>query len=299
MNKYVILTDSSCMLTSKQMEEFGVAEIIPMHFYLKGKEYDADGDWKLFSAKEYYDLMRNGEVAKSAQISEFQYHTAFKKYLDQGFDVLSISCTGALSASVKESFKAKDKLAPLYPNQRIECVDSANCCYSLAMILKIAAKMREEGKTIDDIIAYIDKEKLNFNEVGTTEKLTYLRLAGRISASAAFFGGILSVKPIVVYDEVGHNVAVEKVKGRKASLEKLAEYVKRFANIDAIPDVYIAHADCLEEAEKVADMIQAKFDQKINFIFGFIEPGVGSSVGPGTLILAFYGSSEIRYLNKK
>ena len=72
MNKYVIITDSSSMLNTSLMNEFGVSDIIPMHFYLKGKEYDADGDWKMFSAKEYYDLMRNGEIAKSSQITELQ-----------------------------------------------------------------------------------------------------------------------------------------------------------------------------------------------------------------------------------
>ena len=298
MNKIVILTDSASMLTTALKEEFGVVEIIPMHFYLKGVEYDADGDWKLFSAKEYYDLMRNGEIAKSAQITENQYYTAFKKYLEQGFDVLSISCTSALSASIKESYKAKEKLEHEFENQRIECVDSANCCFSLAMLIKEVSKLRDQGSSMDDILKWIDKNKLFFNEVGTVEKLTYLRLAGRISASAAFFGGILSVKPIVVYDEVGHNVAVEKVKGRRASFEKIADYIKKYAKLDVINDVYIAHADCLEDAEMVADLIQSRFEHKVNFHFGFIEPGVGSSVGPGTLILAFYGLSDVRFLNK-
>ena len=166
------------------------------------------------------------------------------------------------------------------------------------MVIKEVSKLRDKGASIDECLAYIEKEKENFNEVGTVEKLTYLRLAGRISASAAFFGGILSVKPIVVYDKVGHNVAVEKVKGRKASFEKIAEYVKKYAKLDVINDVYISHADCIDDAKLVAELIQNKFEQKINFTFGFVEPGVGSSVGPGTLILAFYGSSEIRYLNK-
>ena len=166
------------------------------------------------------------------------------------------------------------------------------------MILKEANRLRSEGKTIEEIVEWIDQNKLYYNEVGTTEKLTYLRAAGRISASAAFFGGILSVKPIVVYDLEGHNVAVEKVKGRKNSLETIAKYIKKYAILEKDNNIYIAHADCLEEAKSLSEMIQALFDIKINFHYGFIEPGVGSSTGPGTLILSFYGSPELRKLNK-
>lgn len=298
MNKFVIISDSSCCLDSKMQKEFGVADILPMHITFMGKDYDCNGDWTMFDPKEYYDHMRNGEIGKSQLINKEQYKTSFKKFLDQGFDILSISCTGALSASVRESYIARDELAPLYPDKKIVCVDSANCTFSLAMILKEANRLRSEGKTIEEIVKWIDENKLYYNEVGTTEKLTYLRAAGRISASAAFFGGLLSVKPIVVYDEEGHNVAVEKVKGRKNSFEAIARYIKKYGIIEKENNIYIAHADCLEDAKLVSEMIQNLFDIKINFHFGYIEPGVGSSVGPGTLILSFYGSPEMRRLNK-
>ena len=218
-------------------------------------------------------------------------------------ETVSLSCSGsenfsALSASVKESYKAKDALKDLYPNQKIQCVDSANCTFSLAMILKEAGKMRDAGKPMEEIIDWIDENKLYFNEVGTVDKLTYLRLAGRVSASAAFFGGMLGVKPIVVYDMEGHNVAVQKVKGRKKSLETVADYIKKYAITGIYNTIYIAHADCLEDAQLLAQMIQERFTQKLEFVFDYIESGVGSSVGPGTLILGFYGNKAIRMLNE-
>ena len=297
MNKIAIITDSSCNLNSKLKGQFGVDYIVPMHFILDGKVYDASGDWELMSAKEYYDNMRNGKILKSSLITANEYEEAFKKFLDEGYDVLSISCTSALSSSVRESYKARDNLKGKYPNQRIICVDSANCTFSLAMILKEASRLRSEGKKIDEIVDWIDENKLNFNEVGTVDKLTYLRLAGRISASAAFFGGMLGVKPIVVYDLEGHNVAVQKVKGRKKSLETVADYIKKYAIVGSYNTIYIAHADCEEDAKELSQMIQDRFEEKLEFVFDYIESGVGSSVGPGTLILGFYGDKAIRMLN--
>ena len=299
MNKFVIITDTSCNLNSKNAALFGVAEILPMHFYMDGKEYDSDGDWKSFSPQDYYNFMRNGAIFKSSQVTFNQYKEAFVKYLEQGYDILSISCTSALSASVKESYRAKEELEPLYPNQKIVCVDSANCIFSLSMVIKEVNEMRNQGASIEEIVAWIDENKLHFNEVGTVEKLTYLRNAGRVSASAAFFGGIFGVKPIVIYDEVGHNVAVEKVKGRRKSLEKCAEYVKKYGIVDNHKTIYIAHADCIEDAKLQAELIQNLFDEKLEFVFDFVEPGVGSSVGPGTIIIDFYGKKEMRELYKK
>lgn len=298
MNKIAIISDSSCNLNRERKERFGVDYIVPMHFVLDGKLYDASGDWDVISAKDYYDAMRNGKIMKSAQINSSEYEAAFKKFLDQGYDVLSISCTAALSSSVKESYKARDNLAPLYPNQKIVCVDSANCTFSLAMILKEASRLRSEGKSPEEIASWIDENKLFFNEAGTVDKLTYLRLAGRVSASAAFFGGMLGVKPIVVYDLEGHNVAVQKVKGRKKSFETLADYVKKYAIVDTYKTIYIAHADCLEDAKELASMIQDRFSEKLEFEYDYVESGVGSSVGPGTIILGFYGDKALRMLNK-
>lgn len=298
MNKIAIISDSSCNLNSKLKEEFGVDYIVPMHFILDGKLYDASGDWQAIPAKEYYDSMRNGKILKSSQINASEYEEAFVKFLEKGYDVLSISCTGALSSSVRESYKAKDALTPKYPNQKIVCVDSANCTFSLAMILKEASKLRSEGKTVEEIANWIEENKLFFNEVGTVDKLTWLRLAGRVSASAAFFGGMLSVKPIVVYDLEGHNVAIQKVKGRRKSLETVADYVKKYAIVDNYKTIYIAHADCIEDAKEVASLIQDRFEEKLEFVYDYVESGVGSSVGPGTLILGFYGDKAMRMLNK-
>lgn len=300
MNKIIILSDSSCNLNSANKADYGVEELIPMHYIKDGVLYDADNDWTEAESKAYYDYMRNGGARiKSAQVNASQYKEAFVKYLDKGCDVLSISCTSALSSSVKESFIARDELAPKYPNQKIRCIDSACCNYALAMLIKEAAKLRDAGKDVDEIVAWVEENKLYYNEIGTVEKLTYLRLAGRVSASAAFFGGLFGIKPIIVYDIEGHNVAIEKVKGRRKSFENIADKLKEYLILDDTHNViHIAHADAIDDAKELAEIIQSRFEQKIEFVYGVVEPGVGSSVGPGTLILGFYAKKEMRSLNK-
>ena len=299
MKPFAIVADSSCNLTSAQAQEYGVDAIVPMHFYIDEKEYNANGDWTEIGAKEYYDMIRSGVQLRSSQVTSQEYEAAFRKFLTEGRDVLSLSCTGALSSSVKESFVARDRIEKEFPDATIKCIDSRNCIYSYAMMLIEIAKMRAQGKTLEEIEAWIEQENQNFNEVGTVDKLTYLRNAGRVSASAAFFGGVFSVKPIVVFDEEGHNVAVEKVRGRQGSLDRVAEYVKTYANVKKNRNICIAHADCEDDARLLGDKIKAHFpDDELLFHYGYVEPGVGSAVGPGSLIVNFYGDPAIRHLNK-
>lgn len=299
MKPFAIISDSSCNLTSAQVKEYGIDAIVPMHFYLNETEYEASGDWTSIGAKEYYDAIRNGAKVRSSQASSQAYEETFRRFLAEGRDILSLSCARALSASVQESIAAKERLLKEFPDAKIKCIDSKNCMYSLAMMLIEIAKMRDAGKTVDEAEAWFEAEHQNFNEVGTVDKLTYLRNAGRVSASAAFFGGVFSVKPIVVYDEEGHNVAIEKVRGRQGSLDRVAEYIQKYANVEKNRNICIAHADCEADAKALGEKIRALYpERELLFHYGFVEPGVGSAVGPGTLILGFYGDSAIRHLNK-
>lgn len=299
MSKFAIITDTTCNLSSEQMRQYGIDAIIQMHIYIDDVEYETSNDWANFSPKEYYDKVRNGSRFHTSQASSDTYEAAFRKVLDEGRDILSLSCCKALSSSVSESIVAKERIQAEYPNAKIYCVDTYNCCYSLAMMLIEAAKLRDSGMDIDGVYNWVMEHRENFNEAGTVESLTYLRKAGRVSASAAFFGGVFSIKPMIVYDETGHNVAVEKVRGRKSSLDRSAEYVRDYVDLDANNNVCFAHADCLEDAQYVANRVQEFFpDKKINFHFGYIDQVIGSSVGPGTIIIGFYGDPAIRHLNK-
>ena len=155
--------------------------------------------------------------------------------------------------------------------------------------------MQKQGKSMSEVAEWIENNKRKFNEVGTVEKLIYLKQAGRVSATAAFFGGLLGVKPIVVSDDVGHNVAVEKVKGRIKSFERLADYVEKYALPEENNEIYIVHGDCLEDAQTVGEMIKKRFpDTELKITCTYIEPGVGSACGPGTIIVDFFGKEEIR-----
>ncbi len=293
MEKFVIITDSCSDLSGELRDRYGI-EYVPMYFSCDEREYAADLDYKEISQKDFYNLMRDGKRVITSQANKESYREVFRKYAEAGVGVLSVSCSSALSASVKASLVARDEVLTEFPNAEIVCIDTLMSGSGLGLIAIKASMMRESGATLAECAQWIEENKLNFHQEGCVDSLTYLKRAGRVSAASAFFGGILSVKPIIISDAKGRNIAAEKVKGRRASIKRLAE---RFADeyVSSELPIIFSHADCAEDAEALKSEVLAKLAEmgvdtdSLTFYTEYIGPIVGASVGPGTVAVWFYG----------
>ena len=289
MKDFVIITDSCSDLEKELREKYNI-DYVPMSFSCEGKEYSASLDWESLSAPQFYNMMREGKIFKTAQVNAFQYKQKFTDYLKQGKDILSISCSSGLSNSVNESKKVAKELLHKYPDNKIICIDSLNSCYGLGLICITASTLRAEGRTIEEVAEYIEANKLKVNQECTVEKLTYLKKAGRVSAASAFFGGLLSVKPIIISDRKGNNNAVEKVKGRKSSIERIAERFAQEYEAHPYQKLFFAHADCEQDVELLKTAVLSKIDATdLEIHTGYVGPIVGASAGPGTIAVYFFG----------
>lgn len=288
MKKYVILTDTGSDLDKCFRDQYDI-EYVPMRFSLDGVDYEADLDWSHFSAKEFYDMMRNGKRFITAQVNVATYKKAFEKYLSQGYDVLYVACSSEISASINASRVAREEVLKNYPDGKIICVDTLRACYALSLLCIRAAELRAEGKTIEETAAWIEDNRLTVNMIGSVDKLTYLKQAGRVSAASAFFGGLLNIKPIIIADAKGRNFALEKVKGRRTSLNRIAEMMKENYLEQPYQRIMISHADCLEEAEELKRLCEEKIGKELTVHIGYVGSCVGASVGPGMLGVYFFG----------
>ena len=294
MKKFVIVTDSCSEMNRELRERFDV-DYIPMSMTVQGKVMDADLDWQEVSVKEFYENMRNGGRVTTAQITAAKYKERFEQYIKDGCDVLSITCSSALSASIHSSIAARDELLKVYPDSKIICIDSLMAGFGLGMMCIHASEMRAEGKTIEETAAWVEANKLKVHQECTVDKLTYLKQAGRVSAASAFFGGLLNVKPIIISDAVGNNAAVEKVKGRQTSIDRVVERFKEQYEDVPYQRIFVGHADCEEEGLKFKENImEAMPNKNVEVYFGNIGPIIGGSAGPGTLAVYFYGT-EVTY----
>ena len=289
MRKYVVLTDSGCDLEKDFRDQYKI-DYLPMHIALDGVSYEADLDWNHHPAKEYYQIMRDGKRFTSSLVNFSQFTAAFEEYAKQGVDVLYVGTSSRISSSVIEAKKAADQFLKEHPDMKIYCVDSLRSCFALGMLVIRACELRDEGKPIEENYAWLEENKNTVNMVGTVDKLTWLRLAGRVSATKAFFGALFNVKPIIIADAIGQNFAVEKVKGRRNSLLRLAEKAKESFIDVPYQRLFICHADCYDEAEELKNMVyEALGRNDLPVYIGWVGPGVGSAVGPGMIAVFCYG----------
>ncbi|MGN0812933.1 MAG: DegV family protein [Candidatus Coproplasma sp.] len=281
MKNYVIVTDSCSDLGKDVRESLGI-DYVQMNIVYDGKELPASLDWDLYTPAELYNIMRGGTRVTTNQVPVQTFNTAFTKYLEEGKDIIYIGCSSALSGSVNTGKVVADELAEKYPDNKIYVIDSLNSCLGEGLMTIDAAKMREEGKSAEEVAAYIEANKLKYQQFAAVDDLTYLKRAGRVKASAAFFGNLFGVKPILVSNRLGENLAVKKIKGRRNSLDELVNMVKSSIVAPETQTVAVVHADCAQDAEYLKNRIESEIGVKEVYV-NYIGPIIGASTGPGTV----------------
>lgn len=285
--KFAIITDSTADLGKDLREKFDI-DYVCMMISMEGKEYQASLDWEEYSLREFYDWMRNGIRVYTTQVPNDAFKKKFIPYLEKGVDILYIACSSALSASYKASLVIQEELSSQFPERKIICVDSLISSMGEGQLAIEASKMRAEGKNIEEIRSWIETNRNQFQQLATVEDLGYLKRAGRVKATKAFFGNLFGIKPIIISDAKGQNYAYKKAKGRKGAYAEIIASL-RAEIVDAEQQyISITHADCLADAEELKQRILAEIPCKGVYI-NSIGPIVGASVGPGTLGVYFRG----------
>ena len=287
MNQIKIFTDTNSDLGKDLREKYDI-EYLKMCNAVDGKIVPADLEWPTFSPKEFYDMLREGKVRVSTtQVPADDYRRAFSACLEAGDTVVYVGCSSLMSGSVNTAAVVARELKEQYPEGKILCVDSKNCCLGEGMMAILAATLRDEGKSAEEIVAAIEEQRHYVNQFVTVGSLDRLKKTGRVKGSAAFFGNLLGVKPIIISDYNGQNAPICKVKGRNASLTKLVELMCEAVISPETQTVYIEHADCEQDALFLREEVM-KLGFKDAYI-NTINPVVGACIGPDAIGIWAFG----------
>lgn len=287
MRKFVMVVDSTADLPLELRTKFDI-KYCQMNINYEGKEYKASLDWEEYSPKELYDWMRSGKVIKTTQVPFQTFYEVFKGLLEKELDFIYLSCSSALSGSINTAISVVNELKEEFPDAKMYCVDSLISSLGQGFMAIDASQKRDNGASIEEVVAWLEENKLTYNQIATVASLDYLKRAGRVKTSKAFFGNLFNVKPLIISDVVGQNYAFKKARGRAASLKELVKYVKENIVNPEAQVVGISHADAFEEALMIKREIEKEINVKGVYI-SYIGPIVGSSVGPGTIGVYFVG----------
>ena len=287
MSDYIIITDSSCDLPDNLVKALEL-EVLPLSFIMDGKTYRNWPDNREMSPKEFYDKEREGTVATTNAVNVGEAADAIEAMLKQGKDVLVLGFSSGLSTTYNSFKIAADELAEKYPSRRIYTVDTLCASLGQGMFVYQAAKMRQEGKSIEEVRDWAEANKLRQCHWFTVNDLFFLKKGGRVSAATAVVGTMLQIKPVMHVDNEGHLIKVDTARGRKASLNALVDKVGELADNPAAQTMFISNSDCQEDAQYVADQIKARYGTE-EIIINSIGPVIGAHTGPGCVALFFTG----------
>ncbi len=294
MNKIKIITDSCSDLSSELLEKYNI-DYAKMSTVLDGIETPAVLTWSDEDAHNLYETIRGGKRVITAQVSTHEFNDIFEKYLSQNYDIIYIGCSSKQSGSVNTGSIIANNLLSKYPNSKIACIDSQNASIGEGMLAIEAAKM-VETHSFEEITKQIIDIRKTVNQYVTVHTLDHLKKAGRVSASSAFFGNLMGVKPILISDINGTQFAFKKVKGRRSSLNTIISLLKDSIIAPEKQTIYIAHADC--NKDEISDFVQA-VKAEINCIdvyTVYIGPIIGASIGPDAIGIWGFGKSvELEY----
>ena len=283
-----IITDSCSDLTVELMEKYDI-DYARMFYRYNDVEKHASLTWTEDEVKELYDLMRKGIRVTTAQVTAEEYTELFTKYLEKGQDIVYLACSGKLSNSINTAIQVAEELSAKYEGAKIICIDSLNACIALGALAIEASKMASTGMGADEVAEKITAIRKNVHEFCTLHSLKTMHKAGRVTGATAFFGNLLGVKPILICNADGEQMAYKKVKGRQNSIKEIVALAK-----DAIIDgenqtIYFEHSDAnKEEVEEVVKMIKAEIPCKDVYTC-YIGPIIGGTIGPEALNIVCFG----------
>ena len=290
MKNFTIFTDSSCDLSSDILNSLNVISL-GLSCNFKDTEYVEEGNFGL-KYSDFYDSLRNEKtLPTTSQVNAYKFENAFETEIQKGNDILYIAFSSALSGTYNSSLIAREELLEKYPDARIEIINAKCASTGSGVLASIASAEKKFGKSIDEIKEKILAIAPNLMHILSVSSLDHLKRGGRISATTAFVGGLLNVKPIIYVNEKGELVTFSKVKGKKKLLKTLATYVENNVINSEEQTLYISHADCIEDATALKNLIFETTKFK-NVIFNHIGLVIGSHTGPDALAIFFVGNGR-------
>jgi len=289
MKDFVITADSNCDLPADYVKENNIV-IIPHYYDIDGVTY---GDEINLTPKEFYDRMRAGVMPTTMASNPEVIRNTFQSLINDGFDILHISFSSALSGGCSNVMAGAREICEENSDARILVLDTLNASMGEGLFIIKAVRMKEEGKSIDEIYSWLEEHKMNFCVRFTVDDLGHLHRGGRISKTTAVIGSMINIKPILHINAAGQLVPLTTVRGRKKSLiticNLMMDSIGKYKDDEDV--ICIAHGDAYEDALYLKELLLERLPHK-KIMINTVSPSIGAHSGPGAIGICYMG--EIR-----
>ncbi|MBR3518240.1 MAG: DegV family protein [Lachnospiraceae bacterium] len=289
---FKIVTENTCDLSLEWLRAHDVG-LLYLSTIVGDAVYNAENP---LDNKDFYRMLKEGAKPSTSQVNVDEAKKWFEEHINDTDQFLYIGFASGLSGTVNSVTVAVSELKEKYPDKQIEIVDTQAASASEGLLVVRAVQMRDEGKSFEEVTAWVREYSPKACTLFTVDDLMDLWRGGRVKKSSAIVGNLAGIKPILYLDDSGKIQTAEKIRGRKKALSTLVEYLEvlgeeyRDENEQML---VIAHGDAEEDAEYVKKEVEEKLGYK-NFMITNVGPIIGTHTGASLVVLAFFGKDRHR-----
>ena len=302
MSKFIISTDA-CGDMPEGFAEKNNVPIVPMPYSLKmpkgdvgkvgffgkqNKDFDivecrTDTTGFLGNMKAFFDTLRNGAIPKTSQANAADTMEVLEPFVKDGNDVLHIAFSSGMSGSWNSACIAARELMDKYPDRKVLVVDSLSGVGSVGLMVKDAFKMRDEGKSIEEVQAALTAVNKNYYAYFTVGDVGFIARSGRISSFEYMFASLLNITVILGLDGEGKVFPAAKVRGTKNVYKKFLELYEDNKGDADNSEIMLCHGDNPDGIKTLGEMMTEKFPEIKHIDYTYVTMSVQSA-----LIVAFF-----------
>lgn len=289
----------SCESTTDLGYDYFKKRKMPVLFYryaIDGIEYEDNMGRNKSNLDEFYDFLENGHLPTTSQINEYSYRDFFENLLNYEKKILHIAFGSGLTPSVENAKKAAKEINDELGEERIFVIDSTCGSAGYGLIVSMAYEFAITGKSIDETMEFVEKNKYNVHHQFFTTEMKYLKRSGRVTGVTATVATVLGICPIMHLNRQGKIIAYDKARGKKNAIKKTLEEMKQHIQngLEYRGKCFINHSKCLADALELKKEIESCF-KNLKGKIEVLDIGniIASHCGPGTVAVYFLGDSRI------
>lgn len=274
-----IITDSASDITQAEARQWDI-QVLPLRTIFNGEEF-LDGV-TIDNHQFFQKLIESDILPTTSQLSPYEYEEAFQAARAAGDEVLCVTLSSKLSGCCQSACIAADTVPAVV-------VDSENVCIGQRILVELAIRLRDAGKSAQEISDILEREKRNIRLIALLDTLEYLKKGGRISPAAALAGSLLSIKPVVAVEQ-GEVTILGKARGSKNGSNMLMELVRKCGGINFEKPYCLAYSGLSDAMlqKYIADSADLYAGQTEYLPISTIGSTIGTHVGPGAIAAAFF-----------
>ena len=280
-----ISLEATCDLEKEYIEEYDL-DVIDMNFEVDGESFYTKND-DVVSSRLYEKMIQKKKTGTS-QINDYAYEEYFRELLKKNRPVIHLALSSGLSGTVDGARRVAEELNKTSKN-KVYVIDSLCACSGQGLLGIVVRNQSKQCQTIEELVEFVETFKNRIYHYFTVDSLTYLANGGRIDAKVAFFGNLLSIKPVMEMSKIGKLEVMHKVISRKKSISSISDLTKKAID-ETYPYCFIAHANCVKDALLMKEKIEA--GSTVKPVLANLGPVIGSHSGPGTIAVFFVGKTD-------